>query len=72
MFAFFAGACKKSGKPPLFLHVGPASAAAVVVAAAVIVVAVPDDENDDENCDPPPAVAKGADTGRITRHIETS
>ena len=55
------------------LSLCPSAAAVVAAAAAAIAVPVPQDKNNDQNNDPPPAVAEGADTGRIiARHNETS
>ncbi len=55
------------------LHVSGSAAAVVAPAAAAVAVTVPEYEDNDQNNDPPPAVAEGADTGRIiARHNETS
>lgn len=66
---------EKDGLAALFLtlHVSGSAAAVVTPAAAAVAVTVPEYEDNDQNNDPPPAVAEGADTGRIiARHNETS
>ena len=74
----FKRACLNMGKDGLAalfltLHVSGSAAAVVTPAAAAVAVTVPEYEDNDQNNDPPPAVAEGADTGRIiARHNETS